>query len=200
MNQYLPGAITGFAEARASEPKYQASGNTTHCNEFLCDLVEDIIGGPCKALRNTDQSAAAFANDQCDQLKASADNATGWQAMAFAADPKAVFKAAQESANNGYLVVVAYKNPDAGSHGHVALVVPAAPPMFVSGTWGMGVPKIAQAGPSITVPGGVAKSVYAALDLSWDSAPRGSPAWNSTSTSVEPRGDSKAYLIDVEQL
>jgi hypothetical protein len=171
MNQFLPGAITGFAAARALDPKYQASPGTTHCNEFLCDLVEDIIGGSCDALRQPDLSAAALANVQCEQLK----NSNKWKTMSFNSDPKQVFADAQAAANNGYLVVVAYKNPDAG-HGHVALVVPAAPPMFTSGKWGMPVPKIAQAGPSITPTGATsAASVYAALDLSWGYSPERKP-------------------------
>jgi hypothetical protein len=171
MAQYLPVVITGRAEARAKDSKYQASGSTTHCNEFLCDLVEDIIGGPCEALRKADLSAPALANVQCDQLKASAK----WQAMSFSSDPKGVFEEAQKAANNGHLVVVTYKNPVAGGHGHVALVVPAPAPMFVSGKWGMAVPKIAQAGPSITVTGATPQSVYAALDLSWGFGPARKP-------------------------
>ena len=51
---------------------------------------------------------------------------------------------AQELANKGYFVVVGWKNPNAGSSGHVAVVVPGTG--IRSSSWGGMVPVILEMG------------------------------------------------------
>ena len=61
--------------------------------------------------------------------------------------------AAQERANRGNLVVVAWDNPRAEGHGHIAVVTPSpegGPTLRPSGDWGlMRLPYIAQAGTTV---------------------------------------------------
>src|SRR5947209_10415582 len=85
-----------------------------------------------------------------EMQKAAATEGSGWKAVGLSrnlSDPAPVFKEAQELANQGKFVVIAYQL-DSGP-GHVAVVVPS-PKLYRSGnSWGQaGVPYLAQAGTS----------------------------------------------------
>jgi hypothetical protein len=113
-----------------------ATGHT-HCNAFVNDFAEAAFG--YGGLRGKN------ANEIVDFMKA---GKLGWTAVH---DEKAGsslqddFRKAQELANQGYLVIAAYRSPSTpDAHGHVAVVLPGE--LKKSGMWGMDVPDTAQAG------------------------------------------------------
>jgi hypothetical protein len=101
--------------------------------------LSDEIKGALKR-RNTTRAAA---------LGRSLDTARAQAAESMAGLAQA-FETAQELANRGEFVVVAWKNPRAEAHGHVAIVAPSPdndPALERSGDWAnLRVPYIAQAG------------------------------------------------------
>jgi hypothetical protein len=116
---------------------YQRDDNGTKCNFFVRDFAKNATGVPIPEL------TGVKANEMFDKMKASRN----WQPQQFQEDSAAAFKTAQEAANQGKLVVVAYKNPK--GHGHVAVVVPNDNGLVKSGTWKLSVPYIAQAGETV---------------------------------------------------
>ena len=79
------------------------------------------------------------------------------RSLSFSNNPAAAFQNAQDLANTGKLVVVAWRNPDSTSHvpGHSAVVVPSRQAdggLFDAkkGKWEMKVPYIAHAGETVS--------------------------------------------------
>jgi hypothetical protein len=111
----------------------------TQCNAFLRDFAKRFTGLDMPEFAGQD----LLANQMFDNLVKSGN----FKPLGLQKDPKDVFQKAQELADEGRFVVVAYKKPD--GHGHVAVVVPADGDMETSDKWGMKVPYIAQAGESV---------------------------------------------------
>jgi hypothetical protein len=127
-------AVQALVNSLDATAKYGAQDDgTTRCNIFVRDLVNSLLAGSQVELEGK-------ANEQFDALSKSVN----WHIMGLVASPEQVLLKAQDLANNGVLVIVAYKNPTAGKPGHIALVVPGVPTK--SDTWKIKVPMIAQAG------------------------------------------------------
>lgn len=142
-------ALTSTAKALAADASYKPEAGTTHCSEFVRDFAKALTGREVPELRGR-------AGEQFDALKAAAaDPSSKWSSLGFQDDPAAAFRRAQELADEGKLVVVAWKNPNATAtdSGHVAAVVPRRgddPALPHSGSWKLGVPYIAQAGATVS--------------------------------------------------
>ena len=131
--------------------RYKPDGKKTHCSEFVRDFATDLLGRDVPELDGQ-------AGKQADNLKASAEKPDSkWRSLSFPDDPLAAFQGAQALANEGKLVVVAWKNPHptGTDTGHIAVVVPS--PQDDGGLfdatkrkWGMKVPYIAQAGETVS--------------------------------------------------
>ena len=93
-------------------PAFQPSGGTTHCNQATCSIVQST-GAPTGPL--TDKNGTpATANQQAQNLA----NSSQYREVTP--------QEAQQIANNGGTVVVAYDNPN--GHGHTATVRPEGVP------------------------------------------------------------------------
>jgi hypothetical protein len=110
---------------------------------FVWDFAEELMGREVPELR--DLKVAATSPD------------SRWRSLSFSNDPAAAFQNAQDLANTGKLVVVAWWNPDSTSHvpGHYAVVVPSRQKdggLFdaTKRKWGMKVPYIAQGGETVS--------------------------------------------------
>lgn len=109
---------------RCLEPPYgtgefSPADGQTDCNRFVSAVSEYMGYDKLKGLR---------ANQIFDLLSASDD----WL--------KVSSETAGYLANHGYLVVAAWKNPDANKSGHVAVVRPGEP--IVSEKWGYRLPQV----------------------------------------------------------
>ena len=76
----------------------------THCNQFIQAICAEM---------GYDAMNGMLANEMFDFMLAPAN---GWIAVDY--------DVAQQHANAGVLVILAYKNPVPGHHGHVTLVLP----------------------------------------------------------------------------
>jgi hypothetical protein len=162
INGFTASELTAAAQAHEVESKYGAAGDVTQCSKFVRDFVQDL-------LHQTRPELQGQVKDQFDQLAAS----PSWKRLNFAQDKASVFAAAQVLANNGAIVVVAWKNPSPTptDTGHIAIVVPGS--LEESTTWGMKVPVIAQAGKKNPreMAAEADKSVFSSLKLSWGFGP-----------------------------
>jgi hypothetical protein len=132
------------AKSLAADLKYLPDGKATRCSEFVRDFARKLLG---KDVPELEKRAA----DQFDAMK----DSERWRALKFQDHPGAVFREAQALANQGSLVVVAWKNPHPTptDSGHVAVVVPFEgkdKDLHPSSTWEMKVPYIAQAGSKLS--------------------------------------------------
>lgn len=127
---------------------YKSIGAQTQCSRFVRDLAKEFVG---KTLPELDGNVSA----QVTSLtKLAGQQNSKWSTVDFNGDNKAklaAFKKAQDLANQGKLVLVAWKNPKPtpANSGHIAAIVPAQN-MEESGKWGIKVPYIAQAGETIS--------------------------------------------------
>jgi hypothetical protein len=134
----------------AERKRYEAVGKTTHCSEFVRDFAKELLGRSIPELEGK-------AGGQCDKLKAAAASPDSkWRSLSFSDDPAAAFKNAQDLANEGKLVIVAWKNPHptATDSGHIAVVAPSRQEDgglydATALKWKMRVPFIAQAGDKV---------------------------------------------------
>lgn len=130
--------------------RYQPVGKKTRCSEFVRDFARELLGRAVPELEGQ-------AGTQADQLKAAvASPDLKWRSLSFSDDPALAFQNAQVLANEGKLVVVAWKNPNptGTDTGHVAVVVPSRREdggLFdaTEKKWKMKVPYIAQAGETV---------------------------------------------------
>jgi hypothetical protein len=131
--------------------RYEATGKTTHCSEFVRDFAKELLG------RSTPELDGK-AGEQSDKLRrAAASLESKWRSLSFLDDPTAAFQNAQDLANEGKLVVVTWKNPHPTEtdSGHVAVVAPSRRENGVlydatNLKWKMKVPFIAQAGDKVS--------------------------------------------------
>lgn len=120
------------AKSLVDSGRYAPDANGTKCNQFLQDFARDTFGyGGFDGLQ---------ANDMVMKMKSDAE----WKATEGDTLQERLH-AAQQYANEGYLVVIGYQN--ASGDGHVAVVVPGTEEM--SGKWNMELPQTAQAGKSV---------------------------------------------------
>ena len=160
----ITAAAHDLADAADSETKYgQDASGQTHCSEFVRDLVQNLL----------QQTRADMQGQAKDQYDALTSNTADWAALDFSDNQQAVFAQAQQLANEGTLVVVAWKKPlpEAGNTGHIAVVVPGT--VEHSATWNGDVPMIAQAGKKNARDQAdeANKSAFAKLKLSWGFTP-----------------------------
>jgi hypothetical protein len=92
------------------DPRYKKSEAGTHCNQATLQIVK-VLRAPVGPFLNED-GIARDANDQAEYLRSSSDYRV--------VQPDE----AQKLANEGVLVIVAWKSPDLTRHGHVATVRP----------------------------------------------------------------------------
>lgn len=107
---------------------------STHCSAFAAAFAKQL---GIYVLRPPDHSLTFLASAQMRWL-AFDGPASGWRRLPDAA-------AAQRSANQGNLVVVAYENPDRHKPGHIAFIRPGLPDAA----------RLASDGPDVTQAGGV---------------------------------------------
>ncbi len=153
-NDYLAKAKIGYDEqapkklvnlaqklGKNSKEKYEEDKDGTKCNIFLRNFARELVGIPLPEF-----AGKALANDMFDNLKASKN----WQALDLQRDKQAAFQKAQAAANEGKLVVIAYKSLDPKHPaGHVAVVVPNQDGFGAPGSWDVPIPYIAQAGETV---------------------------------------------------
>ncbi len=92
-------------------------GIKTHCSAFVaaaCKKLDIYI------LRPPEHGQVLLSNAQYDWLFKSDALNDGWEQI-----KQDRYKTAQTYANDGYIVVAAFKNPDESKPGHIALVMPA---------------------------------------------------------------------------
>jgi hypothetical protein len=149
-----------FTQVNMNVDDYKAVGDTTNCNKYLADYAKNVLKGPLPPQLVDKSGATRLANDMYDQLSTAArTNGSGWKSLSLESNlnnPASVFREAQELANQGKFVIIAYKT---GDQGHVAVVVPNEK-MYRSGaSWDqIGVPYVTQAGSAKSKFGG--KSVF----------------------------------------
>jgi hypothetical protein len=88
----------------------------THCSAFAA-AAADALG--IYLLHPPEHSHVLLANAQFEWLPSDAGRKAGWRTVESAV-------AAQQRANDGELVVAAFKNPNAMMPGHIAIVRPSA--------------------------------------------------------------------------
>jgi hypothetical protein len=99
--------------------EYMSDGVETHCNQFVQDICVQL---------GYEKMAGMTANGMADFLYSSTDF--------LSIDGGA----AQFHANNGVLVIAAWRNPIAIGHGHVCVVIPGTP--TTSEQWGIKTPRV----------------------------------------------------------
>ena len=111
-------SLERFAKKLALEQKghYKAEGKKTHSNEFVEDFARELLGRQMPELRGLGNLRAAARSPE-----------SRWRSLSFSDDPAAAFQNAQDLANAGKLVIVAWKNPDPARYYVVrsAVVVPS---------------------------------------------------------------------------
>ena len=106
------GSLEKFAKKLGVEQKahYKKEGKYTRCSQFVRAFAKELRGRILPELRG-------FASHQLDNLKAAATSPDSkWRSLSFSDDPAAAFQNAQDLANAGKLVIVAWKNPDPASY------------------------------------------------------------------------------------
>jgi hypothetical protein len=146
------GSLEKFAKKLGIEQKalYTQEGKYTRCSQFVEAFATELRGRILPELKGP-------ARRQLDSLKAAAASPDSkWRSLSFSDDPAAAFQNAQDLANTGKLVIVAWKSPDPARYdlGHSAVVVPSRQEdggLFdaTKRQWGMKVPYIAQAGETV---------------------------------------------------
>ena len=91
-------------------------GKHTHCSAFVAAAAKQL---GIYILRPPEHSQVLLANAQYDWLASADGQAKGWQALPDA-------QAAQQRANQGWLVVASYHNRRDDKPGHIAIVRPAS--------------------------------------------------------------------------
>jgi hypothetical protein len=144
------GSLEKAAKKLGIEQKaqYKANGKWARCNMFVGAFAREVRG----------RSLPELKGHQLDNLKAAATSpGSKWRSLSFSDDPAAAFQNAQDLANEGKLVIVAWKHPDPDSYylRHSAVVVPSRQEdggLFdaTKRKWGMKVPFIAQAGETVS--------------------------------------------------
>jgi hypothetical protein len=144
------GSLEKFAKKLGVEQKsqYKANGKWTRCSAFVREFAKEVRG----------REVPELARHQFDNLKAAATSPDSkWRSLSFSDDAAAAFRNAQDLANSGKLVIVAWKNPEPTitEPGLTAVVVPSRQEdggLFdaTKRQWGMKVPFIAQAGEMVS--------------------------------------------------
>jgi RHS repeat-associated protein len=104
--------LVNAQDSARSNPALQPKGNTTHCNAATCQIVKQT-GAPLDPLVDKNGKPTT-ANQQAQNLA----NSNQYREVTP--------KEAQQIANNGGTVIVAYDNPN--GHGHTATVRPEGVP------------------------------------------------------------------------
>lgn len=141
-------SLTKVAQKLAAESKYKPTDGQTFCSDFVRDFARELTANEIVELKGR-------AGQQFDQLKKASESDDGaWRSLSVQTDPARAFKEAQELANEGRLVIVAYKNPSPTqtNSGHIAVVVKHEwNDESLSTKWGrVRVPFIAQAGNDVS--------------------------------------------------
>lgn len=90
-------------------------GIKTHCSAFVASACKKL---DIYILRPPEHGQVLLSNAQYDWLFTKKAKDKGWIKI-----DDNIFSSAQQYANNGYVVVAVYKNPDEKKAGHIALVI-----------------------------------------------------------------------------
>jgi len=94
---------------------YAGTGNHSHCSAFAAAAAKRM---GVYLLRPPEHGQLLLANAQADWLASDAGAQAGWTSVAD-------MREAQRLANQGYLVLALYQNPDRHVPGHIAIVRPS---------------------------------------------------------------------------
>jgi hypothetical protein len=94
---------------------YEGPGNHSHCSAFAAAAAKRL---GVYLLRPPEHGQLLLANAQADWLASEAGAQAGWTSVAD-------MREAQRLANQGYLVLALYQNPDRHVPGHIAIIRPS---------------------------------------------------------------------------
>jgi len=94
---------------------YEGPGNHSHCSAFVAAAAKRL---GVYLLRPPEHGQLLLANAQADWLVSEAGSQAGWRSVAD-------MREAQRLANQGYIVLALYQNPDRHVPGHIAIVRPS---------------------------------------------------------------------------
>lgn len=118
-NLWIAGHHVDWTTGLPDKPNADA-GIKTHCSAFVaaaCKILNIYI------LRPPDHTEILLANAQFQWLPTRAAKLLGWHQIVNT-NVNAIYFAAQQYANKGFVVVAVYKNPIVSIPGHIALVMP----------------------------------------------------------------------------
>ncbi|MDR3706276.1 MAG: hypothetical protein P4L28_10255 [Paludibacteraceae bacterium] len=113
---WLNGQHVDWRTGKQDDPN-ATTENTTHCSAFVaaaCDRMGIYI------LRPPEHEQELLANAQYNWLLSAKGKVNGWRQL-----NKTDYKTAQQYANQGYMVVATYKNPNPQRAGHIVCVMPS---------------------------------------------------------------------------
>lgn len=93
----------------------EGPGDHSHCSAFAAAAAKRL---GIYLLRPPEHGQLLLANAQADWLASEVGSQTGWRSVAD-------MREAQRLANQGYLVLALYQNPDPRVSGHIAIVRPS---------------------------------------------------------------------------
>lgn len=112
---WLSGHHINWETGELNNPE-ATKGIKTHCSSFVASVCKQK---GVYILRPPLHKTGLLANAQFDWLLTEEAHNKGWHQI-----KDSVFEKGQEYANNGFLVVAVYKNPNLKKPGHIALVIP----------------------------------------------------------------------------
>lgn len=114
-NLWLAGHHVNWETGEPDKPESK-EGIKTHCSAFVASACEGL---GIYILRPPEHGQVLLSNAQYDWLYGKQSSKEGWKEI-----KEDKYKAAQQYANDGYVVVAAIKNKDDSKPGHIALVIP----------------------------------------------------------------------------
>lgn len=115
--RWLAGTHINWATGVADKPG-ATSGTATHCSAFAAAACAQL---GVYLLRPPAHSQILLASAQYEWLATPAASAANWQPIRGAS----LYEAAQDRANQGFVVLAICRNPVDRKPGHIALVIPA---------------------------------------------------------------------------
>jgi hypothetical protein len=114
-NLWIGGQHVNWETGEPDNPN-ATKGIKTHCSSFVAAVCKQKN---IYILRPPRHKTGLLANAQYDWLFTEDAYRKGWRKL-----NDSIYKKAQELANNGIIVTVAYKNPNPKKPGHIALIMP----------------------------------------------------------------------------
>lgn len=114
-NLWISGHHVNWETGEPDKPN-STEGIKTHCSAFVASACKRL---DIYILRPPEHGQVLLSNAQYDWLFGKEAQKNGWKQI-----DNDVFLSAQQYANDGFVVVAAYKNPDDSRAGHIAFVMP----------------------------------------------------------------------------